>query len=77
MTYELPAPDLYGPDGNSVKMLRYYTADTLRAEVAAAEKRGADDMRERCVQVCDEYDGSWYVYRKGAQECAAEIRSLE
>jgi hypothetical protein len=40
----------------------------LIALVAAAE-------REACAKVCDEYDGAWYVYRKGAQECAAAIRA--
>ena len=33
------------------------------------------DEREACAKVCDEYDGSWYVHRIGAQECAAAIRA--
>ena len=42
--------------------------ERFAALVAAAE-------REACAKVCDEYDGSWYAYRKGAQECAAAIRA--
>ena len=75
MTYKLPAPDLYGPDGNSVKMLRYYTADTFRAEVAAAEKRGAEAMRERCAQVCANAEIVPQCYYGGTHDDA--IRTLQ
>lgn len=32
------------------------------------------EVLEEAAGVCDEYDGSWYVHRKGAAECAAAIR---
>jgi hypothetical protein len=41
----------------------------LVAEAAALKER------EACAKVCETYDGSWYAYRKGAQECAAAIRN--
>ena len=67
-------PDKVPPYQNELWTL---TTEEMQAFAQKAATHGAEAMRERCAAICDEYDGSWYVYRKGVQVCAAAIRSLK
>ncbi len=69
MTYELPEPDTV----TVIRDVPYYTADTLRAEVAKAEQRGRDEMRERCAKESEAFS----VLGIGSTEIAKAIRSLK
>ena len=70
MTYKPPKPQQLGHALG-------YTADTLRAEVAAAEQRGAEAMRERCAQVCDNAGQPGLGDKYQGDVFAAAIRSLK
>lgn len=50
MTYKLPEPAGM-TDKERGYSLRQYTANQLQTEIAAAELRGAEAMRERCAAV--------------------------
>ena len=60
MTYELPEGDYIGP-------YKWFSADTLRAEVAKAEQRGAEAMRERCIRFFTDNDDLLFWGLQAAQ----------
>ena len=35
------------------------------------------DALEEAAKICDEFNGTWFVYRKGAKYCADAIRALK
>ena len=49
--------------------------ERLEAFAKLVDAKASAREREACAKVCDEYDESWYAYRKGAAQCATSIRS--
>ena len=60
---------------NNYEQATQEVRDAFQALCKSRVEAAVKAEREACAKVCDEYDGSWYVHRIGAQECAAAIRA--
>lgn len=72
------AREAHGAMLSSGKGMHVWHGDAYVGDVQEFCERFAHLVRaaalEEAAKVCEEYDGSWYVHRKGAAECASAIR---